>query len=403
MTHVPVVIKKLCDDERFLNSVLWMGLAWLICAPWVIASAGLYQKVFLALFLVPSLFVFLMAPAQEVKSWDGVLLWAFLLFTGWLALRMGVSGEWKYVKRMLYVFLFLIGMKKIARMDRKFLSKSMLSFLIFSGFMAWCSIIDFYFLSDNGWGLRLVPLGGFKVIIFSAQVVGALLVMTAVLFSSIKLNFAWRVFSVVAMLGFLIFLLLNQTRWVWVSVAATLLMLLFFRRSVANVSVLFILLLIFSMVYLYYPEIFLSRGLSYRDALWLAGLEMALHNGLIGVGGDEYVLLANGVGFTHPHNVYLAIAVRLGLVAPGLWLLLWLRAGWFAFKARADGLGLCALILWVYSTVVVLTDGQIPWSKPAEIWFVTWLPLGLILLVTSRRPSVGEGGEAGLKETYSSR
>ena len=144
-------------------------------------------------------------------------------------------------------------------------------------------------------------------------------------------------------------------------------------------------LLIFFLGYIFYPEIYLSRGLSYRDALWVAGIDLALDNWLYGIGDDDYSLLANGVRFSHPHNVYLAIAVRLGFVAFGLWLLLWLRAGWLAFEARMSCLGNCALILWIYCTLVVMTDGQIPWSKPAEIWFVTWLPLGLVLLASSAR------------------
>lgn len=379
-------IKTLRADRRFLDGVLWLGFAWLICAPWLIESAGLYQKVFLALFLLPALIVFLSNPCSEIKSWDFWFFWAFLLFAVWLALRMGAAGEWKYVKRMLYIYLFFVGVKQLARINQKFLARSVFGFLIFSGTLAWISIIDFYFLKGNSWASRIVPVGQFKVIIFSAQVVGALLVMSIVLFSTMRLGNFWRGLAVVSMLGFLIFLLLNQTRWVWISVGAALIMLFIIQRSAAVVWVLVAFLLVFFLGYLFYPEIYLSRGLSYRDALWVAGIDLALDNWLYGIGDDDYSLLANGVSFSHPHNVYLAIAVRLGFVAFGLWLLLWLRAGWLAFEARMSCLGNCALILWIYCTLVIMTDGQIPWSKPAEIWFVTWLPLGLVLLVSSARP-----------------
>lgn len=373
-------------DRRFLEGMLWLGFAWLICAPWLIASAGVYQKIFLALFLLPALVVFLSGPCCEIKSWDFWFFCAFLLFAVWLALRMGASGEWKYVKRMLYIYLFFVGIKQLAHINQEFLVRSIFGFLIFSGAMAWISIIDFYFLKGNSWASRVVPVGQFKVIIFSAQMVGALLVMSIVLFPAMRLGNVWRGLAVISMLGFLIFLLLNQTRWVWISVGAALIMLFIIQRSAVVVWGLVTFFLVFFLGYLFYPEIYLSRGLSYRDALWVAGIDLALDNWLFGIGDDDYSLLANGVSFAHPHNVYLAIAVRLGFVAFGLWLLLWLRAGWLAFGARMSCLGNCAFILWVYCTLVVMTDGQIPWSKPAEIWFVTWLPLGLVLLVSSARP-----------------
>lgn len=230
-----------------------------------------------------------------------------------------------------------------------------------------------------------MPVGQFKVIIFSAQMVGALFVASVALFSTLRLSLIWRGLAVISMLGFLAFLLLNQTRWVWVSVGCALLALFFIRPSKSVFGVFFAFFLVLVLGYFYYPDAYLSRGLSYRDALWVAGVELALDNWLVGVGAGNYSLLANGVDFTHPHNVYLAIAVRLGLVAFGLWLLLWLRAGWLVFGARMSCLGHCALTLWIYCTLVVMTDGQIPWSKPSEIWFVTWLPLGLVLLVSSAR------------------
>ncbi len=383
--YFSAVIKRLRDDRRFFDGALYLGLVWLICAPWLVSSAGLYQKVFLVLFLLPASVVFLSGPRREVKSWDVIFLWSFVFFATWLTLRMGVAGEWKYAKRMIYIFLFFVGVKQLARLDQGLVARSLLGCLVFSGFMAWVSIIDFYLFKGNSWSERVVPVGQFKVIIFSAQMVGALLVACVALFSNMRIGRVWSGLVVVSMFGFLSFLLLNQTRWVWICVGLALFALFFIRPSKVVFWVFFAFLLTLLLGYFYYPDAYLARGLSYRDALWMAGIELALDNWLVGIGDYDYSLIANGVSFTHPHNVYLAVAVRLGFVAFGLWLLLWLRAGWLAFEARMSCLGQCALILWVYCTLVVMSDGQIPWAKPSEIWFVTWLPLGLVLLVSSAR------------------
>lgn len=344
---------------------------------------------YFSFFLFPASVIFFTGPRQEIKSWDSIFLWTFLLFSVWLALRMGVAGEWKYVKRMFYIFLFFVGVKQLAQVDQGFIAKLLLGLIVFSGFMAWVSIVDFYLLEGRSWSKRVVPVGQFKVVIFSAQMIGSLFVASVAIFSALRLSLVWKCLVVVSMLGFSVFLFLNQTRWVWICVGFALLALFFIRPSKTVFCVFVMVFLALVLGYFYYPELYVSRGLSYRDALWVAGVELAFDNWLVGVGGDGYSLHANGADFTHPHNVYLAIAVRLGFVAFGLWLLLWLRAGWLAFEARRSYLGNCALILWIYCSLVVMTDGQIPWSKPAEIWFVTWLPLGLVLLASSARSCPG--------------
>lgn len=265
-------------DRRFLDGMLWLGLVWLICAPWLIASAGLYQKVFLVFFLLPALVVFVTGLRRVADSWDLFFLWSFLFFAAWLALRMGMVGEWKYVKRMFYIFLFFVGMKYLARVDQSVMAGSLLACLVFSGFMAWFSVIDFYFFKGHPWSERVVPVGQFKVVIFSAQMVGALLVASIALFSTLRMSLIWRGLAVISMLGFLTFLLFNQTRWVFISVGLALLALFFIRPSKVAFGAFFAFLLVLVLGYFYYPDAYLSRGLSYRDALWMAGIEFALDN-----------------------------------------------------------------------------------------------------------------------------
>ncbi|MNN90479.1 hypothetical protein D3C81_2084340 [compost metagenome] len=79
--------------------------------------------------------------------------------------------------------------------------------------------------------------------------------------------------------------------------------------------------------------------------------------------------------------MFLDIAIKFGLMGFLLWAVLWFYVGWAAFCYRSLVLGKTAVALWVYSGMVVLTDGIAPWEKPAPIWFVTWLPMALALML----------------------
>jgi hypothetical protein len=77
----------------------------------------------------------------------------------------------------------------------------------------------------------------------------------------------------------------------------------------------------------------------------------------------------------------LDIGIRFGVVGLLLWSALWLWCGYRAWLFRHFALGQASMVLWLYSGLVVLTDGTAPWEKPSPIWFVTWLPIAIILVL----------------------
>jgi O-antigen ligase len=141
------------------------------------------------------------------------------------------------------------------------------------------------------------------------------------------------------------------------------------------------------LVYFLNDNIFLARGGSFRSELWGKGIVYAADHWLIGM-GFEKIWMTIGVGAKtqvqhHPHNMYIDIAVRFGLLGLLSWLLLWGWAMAKAYRFRNTDLGQATLVLLVYSSVVVLTDGIAQWIKPNPGWFVTWLPLALAFALGS--------------------
>jgi hypothetical protein len=76
--------------------------------------------------------------------------------------------------------------------------------------------------------------------------------------------------------------------------------------------------------------------------------------------------------------------VREGALGLGLFLLLWGCVGWRAWSCRAQPLGRALLAVWVFSSTSLMTDGIGLWFKPNADWLITWLPVGLSLVLASR-------------------
>jgi O-antigen ligase len=122
----------------------------------------------------------------------------------------------------------------------------------------------------------------------------------------------------------------------------------------------------------------------------MEGFNLLLEHWAYGLGFKDYWVEAASLKFSsrHPHNMFLDIGIRFGVVGLLLWVGLWLWAGWRAFKHRQAALGSAAVTLWLYSGLVALTEGTAPWVKPGPIWFVTWLPIAMALVIDMRARSV---------------
>ena len=131
-----------------------------------------------------------------------------------------------------------------------------------------------------------------------------------------------------------------------------------------------------------WPDILLQRGLSFRPDLFAQALLKIQAQPWLGIGFDSPYALevpALGLSYEHAHNLYLHIAVLLGLVGLGGWLLLQGWAALWAWRARSSVQGRLCLTLLCFSAVALFTDGVGPWVKPREEWFCIWLPLFLCL------------------------
>ncbi len=386
----------LIKQELWLARCAVLGLMVFLMAPWVLPTNKLYHQLIILLFWLPAL---LSLFRQKLRpSWRHPECWLYLLFCAWTLVIIFAQGTLDHLtkaKLPMYVGLSFVGVWLAARNDRWSIEQLLFFAALFGGLGAAYSWLDFYWLQGNGFGSRLSAHGLWDTPIPAAHAVGALAIFGALLLPDLRQSRHYLLLYTlvgVAALGFMLFLISSQTRGVWVALLAALVFICaidFNRRRIV------LLLLVFGSlfaVFLINAEFLLQRGVSYRPQLWQGGIDLIRQNPFMGLGFDAYSINIPALAhsFKHPHNLFLDIGVRLGLVGLALFMLLWSCAAWRGWQHRHTPLGRALLALLVFSSVSLLTDGIGLWLKPNADWFVMWLPLIISLTLAGRGQVVAD-------------
>ena len=368
-----------------------VGLVFLLCGPWVLTNDKLYHQLIIFLLWLPALLALLRDDLRQgLKKPEWLLFAAFMLWT-WVVIAVeGGDDAVGKIKVTLYVALTLAGTLLAARNQRWQIETLLLCSSVFGGLLAAVSWAWFLTGAPQTMGYRVVALGLWDTIIMAAHAVGALAVLGVYLLKIRWLSWRGASWLLLPVLGYALFLGFSQTRGVWTALLASLLVMAVARPSKAGTSLIILVVICTVGVLVFSPDTLLQRGFSYRDTLWNGGIGLLRQHWETGMGFHEYSILVpeTGQSFKHPHNLFIDTGVRLGM--PGLLLFgaLWLTVGWRGWRSRAQPLGRALLALWVFSSVSLMTDGIGLWLKPNADWLITWLPIGLSL-VLSCRESIG--------------
>ncbi len=369
--------------------VTWATLGWLVlmCGAWLLPSNKLYHQAIIALLWLPVLLdLLLVRRSMPVLRCPEALLYG--LFAVWTLLVIGieVNGDWRNLKLPFYVALTLLGMLLVARGGVQRFATLLCVCSLFGGLMAGSSWAYFYLYLGHGWAERVVALGLWDTPIMAAHAVGALAVLGAFMAPTQKDRPWMRVGLLLAAVGYALFLGSSQTRGVWIALLAALLVMAGVTRQRHLLLLLLGVCCAGLTIFLLDPEVLIQRDVSYRPALWGGGLQLIREHWLVGMGFNEFYIPVEELGFSfqHPHNMFLNVGVRLGGIGLLCWLVLWASIAWRAWQQRHSELGQSLLALWVFSGVALSTDGYGPWLKPSADWLLTWIPLGLSLVLAER-------------------
>lgn len=372
---------------RFELLAKWavLGALAMLCTPWVMPTNKLYHQLLILLLWLPGLLALRHSDFRRLLLQPELVF--FLLLGSWtLIVAVAQGGKLGDFKLPFYVALSLFGLL-LADQQRHFSIESQLRLaaLIAGPFALW-SVIDFYWLSGNGFSQRVIAVGLWDRIIMAAHAVGALLVLGGLLSLSFS-NSRLRLLVLLVVMALGLFLLLSQTRGVWIAFAAAMIVSVLARPSRLGFAALGMGGLGVFVAALLFPDFLAQRGLSYRPELFQKGLVIFAEHWKLGVGFSQYGITVESLGITfkHPHNLYLDMGIRWGAVGLVLFMMLWGNVAWRAWRNRHSDLGFALLGLWAFSSVSLLTDGIGLWLKPNADWLITWLPIAIALILAGRQ------------------
>ncbi|UUY09946.1 O-antigen ligase family protein [Pseudomonas sp. J452] len=378
-------------SPQLLSRWAALGLLVLLCGAWVIPSSKLYHQALIILLWLPALLALFLRDFRKLLRQPEIVL--FIALSAWVMVVLAVKGGQDPLgeaKRPMYVLLSLLGVLLASR-GQWSIEALLRPAALLGGLFALFSVLYFQFSSPHPPGQRLIAIGLWDKAIMAAHAVGALAVI-GVFVSQKPRSFLWLSLGAVSALGYLTFLGLNQTRGVWLALFMVPLVMAFARPTRLGVLAAIAVVLLGALAALLIPEILMQRGLSYRPELLAGGLRHLLENWALGFGFNAYEILvpSSGQVFKHPHNMYLDLAIRLGVPGLLLFALLWGCVAWRAWQNRAEPLGRALLALWVFSSIALQTDGIGLWLKPNADWLITWLPVALSMVLAARQ-RVGGG------------
>ena len=371
-------------QKNWARAWLGLGLVWFLAAIALAPSNKIYQQGLVLFLWLPTLALAWSARQVLVQAWRRQpALWiSVLLLLAWSGLSLAWSPAedlGREIKRLLYILVFLLAFPLLAQLG---LARIRQLLMLGSGLLAIAalvSIVNFYGLQGESLLARLAGIGEISHPILGAYVVGS-----AVLFLLYEpprqrgLQLLWLV--ALACLG--AFTMLSQSRGALLALVLTVIMApLWFRDRHSRVFSMLAVVATGLALYAVY-DVIAQRGSSYRPEIFHAVVDMIAAHPWTGLGlGAAYDVSAAGMHFDHTHNMFTHVAVEMGLPGMLLWAMVWLLTLGEIIRARGTLFGKILLGLWVYSTLAMQFDAASLTGTPRAEWFISWLPVGLAMML----------------------
>ena len=349
----------------------------------LLPTSKLHHQALILLLWVPGL-VLLWGQRREAGYFTRCMLMysvlAFLLWSLLSVLWSAADDAPREAKYLLFIVVSLWAFMLLGGLPERVLLNILWYSAALVGVFAIYSWLKTYLLDDMPWRYQISAGGQLDHSILAAHVFGFfMLVLYNLRPKKLMGHGCWFLL----LSGFAAYLLFAQSKGVWLALLASVLLTPLWRperiyKYVAGACVLAV-----GVFFIVAPDVLTQRGLSYRPELVVQGLQLYWSgNELLGLGlGERYSLYLDSIGmsFDHPHNLYLGVLIQVGAVGFFLWCLVWGSLGVSAWQRREFALGSVVLGAWVFASVALLSDGFYVWDKPRDVWFTTWIPIGLAL------------------------
>jgi O-antigen ligase len=394
---------------------------WLIsyCLPlgWLALLSGMfwigerphYHKLFYVTLALPTLLAIALQPSTLKRLFEQPLIKLFLLFAAYIMLSVLWAGTDETlrssIKRPLYLFMLLsaaclISFKHPGRLERSTEIAALLAVFSAAGSLAY-----FFYQGAEG---RLSGYGALYNPLLSAHVFGFFCAYwlsrwyldnkAAPLLPLVALALLWTLLiytgsrtPLAALSACIVWLAICHWRpRIWLLIVAAIGLALAAQALLTLASE---------------PQTqvdnLLTRGLSFRPAIWQEALRQLQDNLWLGLGYTHpQIFHVEGLDFdlADTHNIELSVLFCGGIVGLTLWLMMYAYAMGYAWQQRKHPAVLIASTLVVFGFVAGLTEGSAFFSRPKEQWFLIWIPLALLAATRFNLKSPAEALNGHAKE-----
>lgn len=371
-------------QNRWAQAWFGLGFVWFLGGIALAPSNKLYQQGLILFLWLPTLLLAWPARRVLVEAWRRQpALWiGVALLVGWSAVSLAWSASeqpGRDAKRLLYILLFLLAFPLLAQAGLARCQALLRMGGALLAVAALASIVHYYGLQPNRLTARLEGIGEISHPILGAYVIAAAIFWTLYDVPRQRgLQVAWAV--ALACLG--AFVVFSQSRGAALALVMTVVLApLWFRdRKSGLYAVLALVATVVAFGVMH--ELILRRGASYRPELFQSALQMIAEHPWTGLGlGEGYRVEAFGKSFDHTHNMFTHVAVELGLPGLLLWTAVWLFTLGEIVRVRHTAFGKALLAFWVFATLAMQFDAASLTDTPRAEWFISWLPVGLAMLL----------------------
>lgn len=357
---------------------------WFLCAIALAPSNKIYQQGIILFLWLPTLVLGWSGRRVLVQAWRlQPALWiSILLLLAWSA----ISLTWSTTaeggrdgKRLLYILLFLIAFPLLAQAG---LDRVRCQLQVGAGLLAvaaLASIVVFYGVHGRLWLARLQGIGEISHPILGAYVIAAAVLC---LLHNVPRQRGAQLAWVLSLAALGAFVVLSQSRGAALALVLTVVARPLWYRSRQSQAFAGLAVVATGVAFYLMSTVILRRGASYRPEIFDAALQMIGQHPWSGLGlGTVYHVVVGRAQFDHTHNMFTHVAVELGIPGMMLWIAVWLFAFAEIVRARHTGIGKALLGLWLFSTLAMQFDAASLTDTPRAEWFISWLPVGLVMLL----------------------
>ncbi len=381
------LIKTLTKTELVIKSyVLPLGFFFFLSGILFFSSFSAYHTQIYIFLIVPTLILVLIKPRDYTTLFSSpafITLIILLTYTG-LSLLWNPPGveDFKYLKRLLIILLFVLSIITLAKDNTdKLLLMLLIAAVIYSA-SAYYSIFQDYFINHKPISARIIGQGNLSNPLLSSHIYGIFSVFIIAYFFTRNRNIKQDVLLFIIFTGLILFTFLTGSRTPLLGLFTVMVFLIWEHKNKWVVYLSAFSLVLFAIYLFFNFELLTSRGTSNRPEIWSITLNYILSKPIFGYGMGSTIDIFISPLNTHlsdTHNIHLGLTYKLGFTG----LIIWLTLLFFLFKIyirnKITTLAQIGMALLIYGFFSGMTEGFGFLTRPKEIWFLTWLPVALLL------------------------